>query len=116
MPPPSQLTIPASPNTVQVSIIDTTTTIDFPADRFLAPKIDGLDRVKGNAFSFLVENPRTGRKVVFDLGIRKDWKNLARPLYERLKTIFRIEVEKDVAEILRENGVGLEEIEAVIWR
>lgn len=108
---------PASPNTVQVSIIDTATTIRCPADIFLAPRVDGLERLTANAFSFLIENPRAGRKVVFDLGVRRDWENYAQPLSDHLKRgRFDIEVKKNVAEILTENGVKLEDIESIIWR
>ncbi|KAJ9212701.1 hypothetical protein DTO166G4_5648 [Paecilomyces variotii] len=113
--PSSNLNFPASPHTVQVSIIDSTSKINAPSDRFLQPRIDGFDRLLAPAFSFLVENQRSGRKVLFDLGVRKDWENLAKPLYEAIKDTFKVEVEKDVAQILRENGVKLEDVEGIIW-
>ncbi|KAL1965792.1 hypothetical protein VTN77DRAFT_5113 [Rasamsonia byssochlamydoides] len=115
MPTASNLNIPPSPNIVQVSIIDTTASIEVPADRFLAPRVDGLERMNCNAFAFLVENPRSGRRVVFDLGARKDWENLAKPVYERISRTFKVSVEKDVAEILTENGVPLESVDSIIW-
>lgn len=110
------LNIPASPHTVQVSIIDSTSKIVGPADYFLEPRIDGHERLVAPAFSFLVENPRSSRTVVFDLGIRKDFENLAKPLWDGLKRVFEVEVEKDVAHILKENGVKLESVEGIIWR
>lgn len=112
----SSLNIPPSPHTVQVSIIDTTASIQVTADRFLSPRVDGLATLNCNAFAFLIENPRSGRRVLFDLGLRKDWHNLARPQYERIKTTFKLSVEKNVADILTENGVPLESVDSIIWR
>lgn len=115
--PPPDLRLPSSPNNVNVQIIDTTTSIFCKADYFLSPNIGNLDELYCNAFAFLVENPRTGQKLVFDLGVRKDWENLATPMVERLLAQgFRINVEKGVSEILQEEHVALEDIDAVIWR
>lgn len=68
----STLELPRSSNIVNVSIIDTTNTISFPTDHFIAPRISGLETLTCNVFAFLIENTRTGTKVVFDLGVRKD--------------------------------------------
>ncbi|KAJ3170941.1 hypothetical protein HDU87_008643 [Geranomyces variabilis] len=65
------------------------------------------------AFSFLVENPRTGKKVLFDLGVRKDWENFPPKVVARLKAAgAKISVEKNVAEIL---GDLKNEIDEIIW-
>jgi len=115
-PPVEQLlNIPSSPNTVRVSIIDTTSTIRCPADIFLSPSIGNLDRLTCNAFAFLIENPRSGMKVVFDLGVRKDWENLAKPMVESHKKKFEIDVKKGVSELLQDGGIQLEEITSIIW-
>ncbi|KAL1988986.1 hypothetical protein VTN96DRAFT_5749 [Rasamsonia emersonii] len=111
----STLNIPPSPHTVQVSIIDTTASIQVTADRFLSPRVDGFSTLNCNAFAFLIENPRSGRRVLFDLGLRKDWQNLAKPQYERIQTTFKLSVEKNVADILTENGVPLESVDSIIW-
>ncbi|EED15398.1 conserved hypothetical protein [Talaromyces stipitatus ATCC 10500] len=114
--PPPDLHLPLSPNTVNVRIIDTTTSMLCKADYFLSPTIGNLHELYCNAFAFLVENPRTGQKLVFDLGVRKDWENLATPMVERLLAQgFRINVEKGVSEILQEEHVALEDIDAIIW-
>jgi hypothetical protein len=110
------LDIPSSTNTVLVHIIDTTSSIRCPADYFLSPTIGSLHHLQCNAYAFLVENPRTGMKVVFDLGVRKDWTNLAKPMVERLSKNFEIEVKKGVSELLLDGGVRLEEITSIIWR
>jgi hypothetical protein len=115
--PPPDLHIPPSPNTVNVRIIDTTSSIQCKADFFLSPNVGGLDELHCNAFAFLIENPRNGDKLVFDLGVRKDWQNLATPMVEGLLARgFRMSVEKNVSEILVEGGVKLEDVSAIVWR
>jgi hypothetical protein len=120
---PPTLNIPSSSATAQVRIVDTTSTIDCPADAFMLPRIGGLDRLIVNAWAFIVEGPEIPgangkrRKIMFDLGVRKDWENLATPLVEGLKKRgFRVSVEKDVATLLKEAGERLEDFEAIIWR
>jgi hypothetical protein len=59
--------------------------------------------------------------VVFDLGVRKDWKNLMPGVVQTMEGWteqfgFTIKVDKDVSEVLGGNGVDLRDIEAVIWR
>ena len=82
------------------------------------PPIKGFDKVKCGTWSFLIEHP-SGRKLLYDLGCRKDWKNLPPALgLEALienGTLGRLEVEKNVADILVEGGMRLEDIEGVIW-
>ncbi len=114
---PAPINIPSSEATVNVHIIDTTSRIkNIPSSLFVEPPIKGLDYLDCPAFSFLIENPG-GRKVLFDLGVRKDWKNLAPRIADRIRGGgWQITVEKDVAEILREGGVKLGDIEAIIWR
>ena len=61
----------------------------------------------------------SGRKLLYDLGCRKDWTNLPSAL--GIKTLQEngilqtLEVEKNVSEILSEGGMKLDEIEGVIW-
>ncbi|EFX03459.1 metallo-beta-lactamase superfamily protein [Grosmannia clavigera kw1407] len=54
--------------------------------------------------------------ILYDLGTRKDLENLA-PVTVRLmdKPDWKYTIEKDVADILVENGVVLNTIEAVVW-
>jgi hypothetical protein len=108
--------IPKSPNTVRVSIIDTTGELSIPADLFVMPRIGGAEHLKINIFSFLVKHPASGRQVIFDLGLRKDFENLPQHYMDRFKTSFKMHVEKDVADILTENGVALDSVEGIIWR
>lgn len=113
---PPDLKIPSSSTTVQVRIIDTTTQIDgIPLDAFIQPKIKGFDCLSIPAFSFLIEHS-SGRKVLFDLGVRKDHENMAPAIVDRIKWGgWKIVVQKGVREILEENGVNGKDIEAIVW-
>lgn len=68
------------------------------------------------AFAFLIEH--NGQKVLFDLGIRKDWKAYSPPsLADPVKLGgWEVEVEKNVSEVLQDNGTGLDSIDTIIWR
>lgn len=86
-------------------------------NRFMAPPVPGLETFKTSpSLSFLLEHP-SGRRLVFDLGIRKDYQNYSKSITEYLPTTkYDIQVEKNVADILAEDGISGSDIEAVIWR
>jgi glyoxylase-like metal-dependent hydrolase (beta-lactamase superfamily II) len=102
--------------TVHVRIIDTTTQIEgLSAAPFLAPEIPGLTELSGPCFSFLIEHP-SSRSLLFDLGVRKDWENLAPVITKRIEAVkCRVTVQKGVREQLDDHGVDTKNIEAVIW-
>jgi hypothetical protein len=118
--PPPALNIPASTVVVKVHIIDTTLRLNgIYADAIWNPPIKGFDRFKAGTWAFLIEHP-SGRKLLYDLGLRKDWESLPPRvgLQEAVMmgVIADITVEKNVAQILVEAGVKLEEVEGIIWR
>jgi glyoxylase-like metal-dependent hydrolase (beta-lactamase superfamily II) len=118
VPPP--VLIPASQNTVEVSIVNTTSYMKgFPASTFVEPDVPGFDFMDVGSYSFVVKHPGSGSKyntLLFDLGVRKDWENLPATFVEGIKAGgYGISVEKDVATILRENGQDLNEVGAIIW-
>ncbi|KAK4150427.1 beta-lactamase-like protein [Chaetomidium leptoderma] len=115
--PPPDLDIPPSPHTVDVSIIDTTATIrGISAHLFLSPPIKGYDWMAAPVFSFLVRHPGLNRSIIFDLGIRKDWQNLSPQVLSQIQSQgWKLNVEKDVREILDDAGVDANHIEAIIW-
>ncbi|OJJ81314.1 MBL fold metallo-hydrolase [Aspergillus glaucus CBS 516.65] len=84
--------------------------------RFMGPPVPGMETHPSNpSFSFLLEHP-SGRKVVFDLGIRKDYLNYAPKIAEYIPTTkYKIEVTKNVVDILEEDGIKAGDVEAVIW-
>lgn len=67
----------------------------------------------------MIEHP-SGRKLLYDLGLRKDWESLSPRvgLQEAVMTgvIADITVKKNIAQILVDAGVKLEEVEGIIWR
>ncbi|KAL4734914.1 beta-lactamase-like protein [Aspergillus similis] len=85
-------------------------------ERFMAPRVPGLEGFARNpTLSFLLEHS-SGRKLVFDLGIRKDYQNYAPKIAEYIPTTgYKIEVEKNVVDTLEEQGVAVEDVEGVIW-
>lgn len=66
----------------------------------------------------LIEHP-SGRKLLYDLGCRKDWRKLPPSLgLEKLVDdgiVGGIEIKKNVDEILTEGGVRIEDVEGIIW-
>lgn len=115
--PTPPLNIPDSDVTVKVSIIDTTSHIaGIPTNIFVQPPIKGYDYFDCPAYSFLVEHP-SGKRILFDLGVRKDWQNLAPRIVEHIRNgRWKVDVKKNVADILHENGVPPESIDAIVWR
>lgn len=115
---PPTLNIPASESVVNVHIINSTSRIKgMPFSVFMTPSYKGLDYLDAPAFSFLIEHQSSGRKLLFDLGVRKDWENLPATTVKRIEDAgWTVTIEKGVAEILQEGGVAPKDIEAIIWR
>ncbi|KAJ0423030.1 beta-lactamase-like protein [Aspergillus carlsbadensis] len=112
----NHLSLPTGSTAVDVGIIDSTARLTVPASHLLSPPtdLDGLT-LTAPSYSFLIAHP-SGRKILFDLGLRKDWWNLTPATNKFLKSAgWKLEVEKNVSDILRENGEDLDAIEAVIW-
>ena len=116
--PPPPLNISDSKSVVNVHIINSTSRIKgIPFSVFTTPHYKGLDYLDVPAFSFLIEHQPSGRKLLFDLGVRKDWENLPATIVKRIKDGgWTVTVEKGIAEILQEGGVAPKDIEAIIWR
>lgn len=113
--------IPISSNVVGLSIIDTTTYVEMPTAFFLGDQIPGLEKLIAPAYSFLIEHPSSGEKVLFDLGLRPDPENLPpaviAPFQEQIEQgIITFSAQKDVATILGDAGTSLDDINAIIWR
>ncbi|KAL4878081.1 beta-lactamase-like protein [Aspergillus karnatakaensis] len=110
------LAIPTGSTPVEVGVIDTTARLSIPAWQLLSPT-PGLEDITLTAptYSFFIKHP-SGRTLLFDLGLRKDWWKLTPNTAHFLKTSgWRAEVTKNVSEILQDNGINLADIEAVIW-
>ena len=110
------LNIPQSNNTVKVSVIYSTTSITLPMGIMVKPAVvGGYHTCTVPSYCFLIEHP-SGRKVMFDLGVRKDWENMPPFMVNRLKkNNWAVQVDKDAYDILEENGEDPKAIEAIIW-
>ena len=113
---PPDIHIPSG-STISVKLVNPVSFGPSHIKRFMEPPIDGLDTFESvPSLCFLLEHP-SGRKLVWDLGIRKDYTNYATKIAEYIPTTgYSIDVTKNMSEILEDGGVRLEEIEAVIWR
>lgn len=88
-----------------------------PTQSFIGNPVKGHETIDAPAFSFLIEHA-SGRKLVFDLGVRKDFRNMAPIWFKMAPTLGdspKIVVKQGVREILEEHGVPGSDIEAVIW-
>lgn len=117
--PPPRLNIPPGTTSVTVSAIDSTLwLVGVPTEHFYDPPIPGFGRVRTGCWSLLIEHP-SGRKLLYDLGMRKDWWNCAPAVgiqeYMANGTLESLKVERNVSEILEEGGMDLGSIEGVIW-
>ncbi|KAK4443450.1 beta-lactamase-like protein [Podospora aff. communis PSN243] len=113
---PLEVAIPPSKATVAVSIIDTTSwarNLDC-SDLFL-PRFPGLQTFDICSYAFLITH--NDRHILFDLGIKQDWEEgLVPSTAARLKASgAAVTVEKELLNILRDGGVDLNKIDAVVW-
>ena len=117
---PPALNIPHSSNTVKVRIIDTGVRLKATQmSKMMSPSIRGHDFFTCPSYSFLVENhsDHKPRKILFDLSLRTDWRDLAPVVVQSIdKGGFEIGTGENASQILEHGGVELKEIEAVIWR
>ncbi|TVY16587.1 Cytochrome P450 monooxygenase andK [Lachnellula arida] len=116
---PPALHIPQSSSTVTVKVIDSTAVLTIPLHTLIKPAYTGHELLHAPCIVFLIEHA-SGRKLVFDLGMRKDWENLAPAFAATIEAAgpgVKIEIEKDVAEILQENSVDVQggAIEGIVW-
>lgn len=115
----SQLNIPAKEQCVTVKIIVSGSVKGPNINALLSPPIKGHDIYSGPSYSFLIEHHLNGqtRRLLFDLGIRKDWENLSPVTVSRIKTAkWDLQVEHNVEEILESGGVSRNDLEGIIWR
>lgn len=115
--PAPRLEIPPG-SAAKVQIINTSAAIEVPLTVFMSPAIPGHETLFAPAFSFLVEQVSSGRKLLFDLGCRKDWQKFGPAVLDLITGPgWKVEVEKSVSEILQDNGVDAAggAIEAIVW-
>ncbi|KAK5203002.1 hypothetical protein LTR96_011109 [Exophiala xenobiotica] len=108
--------VPAGHTAIKVRMINPVNFGPAILKRFVEPQVPHVEKKRpGPCLTFLLEHP-SGRKLVFDLGIRKDYENYAPTIANYIPTtMYTIEVTKNVADILEENDIPTSSIEAVIW-
>ncbi|KAF1982401.1 Metallo-hydrolase/oxidoreductase [Aulographum hederae CBS 113979] len=99
---------------VNVTIIDTGARITGPCSMFLRPAIQGHDQLSVPAYIFLVEHEKLQRRVLFDLGIRKNPEEYS-PKFKKVLEHFHIDPGEEASEFLQSRGVDLNGLEAIIW-
>ncbi|KAE8401215.1 hypothetical protein BDV37DRAFT_296346 [Aspergillus pseudonomiae] len=100
-------------STVDVSIIHAGQ-ITVPAVHILQSPIPGHDLLDIPCYSFLIENNRS-QKVLFDLGLRKDWREKLPPTSQIESAKAVVKIEQDVADQLSKAQIPLESINTIIW-
>ncbi|KAF4446560.1 N-acyl homoserine lactonase AttM [Fusarium austroafricanum] len=102
----------------KVSIIDSSFRLsNMPLTHLMTPAMKGMDSMpKLTTWSFLVEGP-SGKKALFDLGVPKNPLENFSPKYANTikNSNWNVEVPKNVADILEDNGMQSSEIDSVIW-
>ncbi|BGO99837.1 hypothetical protein RTG_00651 [Rhodotorula toruloides ATCC 204091] len=63
---------------------------------------------------FLIKHKPTGKLVLFDLGLTKDWTNYIPHDQVSQYEMFAVEVQEDLADVLAKKGVKAEDIDVVI--
>lgn len=114
---PPSIELPPGKEIVSVKLINPVNFGPAIINRFMGPPVPGVEKKKpGPVLTFLVEHS-SGQKLVFDLGIRKDYQNYSPTIAEYIPTTnYNIQVSKNVIDILEENGIPGKSIDAVIWR
>jgi hypothetical protein len=114
---PPLVELPPGEEAISVKLINPVNFGPAIIKRFMEPPVPGVEKKNpGPVLTFLLEH-RSGKKLVFDLGIRKDHHNYAHVVAEYIPTTnYNIQVTKNVADILEENGIPGTSINAVIWR
>lgn len=91
--------------------------LDVPTSTFIKPVYQGSERLHCPAYVFLIKHT-SGRQVLFDLGLRHDWRNLPPQKVEAInKNGWRITAGKALEEVLAEHGIDVAQnaVDTVIW-
>jgi glyoxylase-like metal-dependent hydrolase (beta-lactamase superfamily II) len=110
---------PHSSATVEISVIDTTTYLaNVDPSTVVDPVYPGMKRYSIPSYSFLIHHRPTKSRLLFDLGLRKNWRTHLSPhIFTQVIEPLKIEVscEKDVADILMEQGRSPNDINTIIF-
>lgn len=84
----------------------------------MEPVYKGMEKYAAPSYSFLIEHDPSDNKLIFDLGVAKDWRWMMSA--EDVKELTEsqgigVRVEEDVADILQEQHVDLRSIKFIIY-
>ncbi|KAI9451975.1 beta-lactamase-like protein [Lactarius psammicola] len=90
--------------------------VSMPTSLLVQTQIPGHDTLDWPLYSFLIENEKADKKVLFDLGLMKAWKEKRPDLLARAQRVnATFEVLADVPEILTSASVSLASIDSIFW-
>jgi hypothetical protein len=76
----AQVHIPESSSTIGVSIIDNGSFLtNMKGADYIAPVLPGYEAFDGPSYVFLLHHKPTNTRLLFDLGIRANWKTAYSP-------------------------------------
>ncbi|KAJ6591465.1 beta-lactamase-like protein [Mycena vulgaris] len=108
--PPSNATVDVKIFNVGNGILKNTT------HKFVLPVLPGREDVKFPLFAFLVEHKQTQKRLMFDLGVRKDPLNFAPSVAGLFSSgVATLSESEDITELLQGGGIPLTSIDKVIW-
>lgn len=108
--------IPHSTATVTVKALDIAPHSICPSASIIHPVPPGLETLNVPVYAFYISHPSLGRRMMFDLGIRKDKEGLPPAIRHYFESgIASMPVDKDVVEQLEEGGVSAASVDTVIW-
>ncbi|KIX98169.1 uncharacterized protein Z520_06249 [Fonsecaea multimorphosa CBS 102226] len=114
----TKLQVPPSSSIVNVSIIDSTARLhNLPYYVAMTPLYPGYERSSNlPCYVFLIHHPPTNTRVLYDLGLRKNFRTHLNPHLVRKMAPLGMEfsVEKDTAEILVEGGLDPGDIDTIV--
>jgi hypothetical protein len=100
---------------VQVSVIESGGWIDLQAILLIVPEVGDMKPLIFPSYSFLIEH-RSGRKILFDLSVKKDWHNIAPHICNSLlQANGKVNVLNNVIDVLIEHGVQGKDIDTIVW-
>ncbi|KAH8782709.1 beta-lactamase-like protein [Diaporthe sp. PMI_573] len=101
--------------TCSVSAVDTTCKLTVPADTLVEPVIPGHEFMNFPTIAFLVVHRSSGKKILFDLGCRREFWTLPDPISEIIDAkVPGIKVDKDLVDVLKDGGIDVTEISSAV--
>ncbi|KIW97115.1 uncharacterized protein Z519_02507 [Cladophialophora bantiana CBS 173.52] len=112
----TKLQVPASSSIVNVSIIDSTSRINnLPYYIAMTPLYPGYEHGFVPCYVFLIHHPLANTRLLYDLDLRKNNTHLNPHLVKKMVPLqLGFSIEKDTADILHENQLGLRAIDTII--